>query len=398
MTKLQLALDVLTIEDAIRIAEKLADYVDIIEVGSTLAKEESAAETIMVLKRLFPDKIILADFKTMSRGSVEAAMAFDAGADIMTVCGTADNQTIKSAIERANKMKRKVMVDLLGSEDKLKRALEIKKLKPHYICVHVCVEKNTCSLEELKEIKEQVKIPLSVAGHITKNNIKRVLKFNPDIIVVGRGLIEAKNPVKEAEAINKLINRKPSKSKREEKEPVIKIVKVIEEEIKNILNKISTPYTNKFINLLLNAKAEDRKIFVTGEGRSGLVAKAFATNLVHLGFQSYFIGDSINPPVRRGDVLVAVSGSGKTPVIMERVEKAKKYGAVIISITTNNFSGITRDSKFILEIPAMTNSKMEPLGSLFEQSVLLYLDSITVALMAKLGKSPFELRKYYHKI
>lgn len=394
MVKLQLALDVATLEDAISMAEKLRDYVDIIELGTFLVKEESAAEAIMVMKKLFPEKLILADFKTMDTGKIEAGVAFDAGADIMTVCGTASDSTIKAAIKKARQMKKKVMVDLIGAQNKLVRAAEIVRFRPHYICIHTAIDDYECPFEELVAISEEIKIPLAVAGGINRKNIRKIMKLKPEIIILGRAFTKAKNPVREAQIINRIAGRKILKSKREEKEPFVKIINVIESEIKDTLKKISPNYTRKLIKLLLKSKSKNNSIFVTGEGRSGLIGRAFAMRLMHLGFKSHFIGESTTPSIQRKDVLIAVSGSGKNNVVLERVMQARKRGAIVITITTNNHSEIVRNSKFIIEIPAFSDSKMEPLGSLFEQSALLYLDGLVVSLMASLEKSPPELRKF----
>lgn len=394
MVKLQLALDVLNLEEAIRISEQIADYVDIIELGTPLIKEESAAESIMVMKKLFYDKLILADFKTMETGRIEAGIAFDAGADIMTVCGTAEDNTIRESISKARKVNRKIMVDLIGAQDKLKRALEIEKLNPDYICAHLSIGKNESSLEELKELKEKIKIPIAVAGGITGSNISSILKLDPSIIIIGRALTHAKNPINEAKMFNKLIHRKIDKSRnKNEREPFIKIMRVIENEIKSTLSKVNIKSTRKIVNLLYKNKLKN--IFIAGEGRSGLIGRAFAMRLIHLGYKSYFVSESTVPEAEKKDVFISISGTGKTPVVFEMVKQARKQKAFTVLITANRKSPIAKQSKLVVEIPALTDSNTEPLGSLFEQSALLYTDMIAVALMIKFNKSPLQLRKFY---
>ena len=112
--KLQIALDVLSLGKALKIARQVAKYTDIIELGTPLLKEQSAEIAIREFKAAFPKKVILADMKTMDAGKVEAEIAFGAGADIMTVCAAASNETIKDAIKVARKRKKKIVVDLLG--------------------------------------------------------------------------------------------------------------------------------------------------------------------------------------------------------------------------------------------------------------------------------------------
>ncbi len=83
-------------------------------------------------------------------------------------------------------------------------------------------------------------------------------------------------------------------------------MKLMASKIRSIANTISDEDAEKFIRELLNAK----RIYVVGAGRSGLVAKAFAMRLMHLGLSAYVVGETITPALNRGDVMVIFSGSG----------------------------------------------------------------------------------------
>ena len=72
------------------------------------------------------------------------------------------------------------------------------------------------------------------------------------------------------------------------------------------------------------------RIFVIGEGRSGLMARALAMRLMHLGAVSYVIGETITPAIAEGDVLVAISGSGRTHHVVWTAEKAKAQGVYVL--------------------------------------------------------------------
>ena len=65
-------------------AVKVASEVDIIEIGTPLCKA-AGLEAIRSIREIVPDKLILADFKSPDVGGLEAKMAFDTGADMMTV-------------------------------------------------------------------------------------------------------------------------------------------------------------------------------------------------------------------------------------------------------------------------------------------------------------------------
>jgi len=208
--KLQLALDVLSIEQALEIAQKAEKYIDIIELGTPLLKEESTEEAVKSMNSAFPKKIILADLKIMDTGKLEANLAFRAGADIVTVCAAAKDSTIKEAIKYARKQKKKIMVDLIGIKDKVQRAKEIEKLKPDYICVHTGIDEQHLGVrpfEDLQKAKNAIKTKIAVAGGINIRNIKKVIRLHPEIIIVGSAITSSKNPEKAARKIKRKINK-----------------------------------------------------------------------------------------------------------------------------------------------------------------------------------------------
>ena len=84
------------------------------------------------------------------------------------------------------------------------------------------------------------------------------------------------------------------------------------------------------------------RIFVYGAGRSGLVAKAFAIRLVHLGFQTFVIGETITAPVQEGDLVVIISGSGETIPAVMTAEIAHNLEAHVVSITAKKESEIAK--------------------------------------------------------
>ena len=111
--KLQVAMDVLTIEAALELAGKVAEHVDIIELGTPLVKNEGLS-AITAIKTAHPDKIVFADLKTMDAGELEADIAFKAGADLVSVLGSADDSTIAGAVKAAKAHNKGIVVDLIG--------------------------------------------------------------------------------------------------------------------------------------------------------------------------------------------------------------------------------------------------------------------------------------------
>lgn len=163
--------------------------------------------------------------------------------------------------------------------------------------------------------------------------------------------------------------------------------------VKSILRKVPDQKVNDAVSLFSEAK----NIFVYGAGRSGLVAKAFAIRLVHLGFQTYVIGESITAPVQKNDLVVIVSGSGETIPAVMTAEIAYNLGANIISITGKKDSDIATYADVTLFIASDCDEdkrkKYAPLGTLFEASVWILLDGIIADLLDRNKETEESMRK-----
>jgi len=177
---------------------------------------------------------------------------------------------------------------------------------------------------------------------------------------------------------------------------------------------ISDNEKDSMIDTLLNSRKEGRKIFVIGAGRSGLVAKAFAMRLMHMDFDVYVVGETIMPPMKKGDVLIAISGSGRTRTVVSVAEAAKSIGAKVIAITTYPDSPLAKLADIVVRIPGRTKLAIEedyiirqvrghheplaPLGTLFEVTTLVFLDGVVVELMSKLGITEEDMKERHANI
>jgi len=169
-------------------------------------------------------------------------------------------------------------------------------------------------------------------------------------------------------------------------------VEYIQKKIKEILGRISEDDVNRVKDLFF----QSNRIFVYGAGRSGLVAKAFAIRLVHLGFQTFVIGETISAPVTKGDLVIIVSGSGETIPAVMTAEIAHDIGAKVVSITAKKRSEIAKYADVTLFISSNCNEeerkKYAPLGTLFEASVWVLLDSIIADLMHSKNETEEDMR------
>ncbi|MEM4427818.1 MAG: SIS domain-containing protein, partial [Zestosphaera sp.] len=120
------------------------------------------------------------------------------------------------------------------------------------------------------------------------------------------------------------------------------------------LNELSFEEIEKFIKKLVSVYYDSKKILVLGAGRSGLVGRAFAMRLSHLGYNVYVFGETINPPLNPGDMIIAISGSGRTKLVVTAAEVAKNLGAVVVSITSYPDSPLGRISDIVVRVPGRT--------------------------------------------
>ena len=128
---------------------------------------------------------------------------------------------------------------------------------------------------------------------------------------------------------------------------------------------------------------KESRIFVSGEGRSGLVAKGFAMRLMHLGYTSYVVGETITPSLKKDDVFIAVSGSGSSAHVVVDTQKALEKGSTIIAVTSKKESKVASMANVILTVPGTvkgdqgaSRGSVQLLSSLFDQSLHIVLDAL----------------------
>jgi 3-hexulose-6-phosphate synthase len=189
--ELQLALDLVNIPDGIKLVKEVEQYIDIVEIGTPIVINEGL-RAVKEMKAAFPNLKVLADLKVMDAAGYEVMKASEAGADIITILGAAEDMTIKGAVEEAKKQGKKILVDMIAVKNLEQRAIELDALGVDYICVHTgydlqAVGKN--SFEDLMTIKRVVKhAKVAIAGGIKLSTLPEVIKANPDLIIVGGGI------------------------------------------------------------------------------------------------------------------------------------------------------------------------------------------------------------------
>ncbi|NJE03398.1 bifunctional 3-hexulose-6-phosphate synthase/6-phospho-3-hexuloisomerase [Thermococcus sp. MV11] len=398
---LQVALDLTDIEQAISIAEKAAKGgAHWLEVGTPLIKKEGM-RAVELLKRRFPDRKIVADLKTMDTGALEVEMAARHGADVVSILGVADDKTIKDAVEVARRYGIRVMVDLIGVKDKVKRAKELEKMGAHYILVHTGIDEQVqgkSPLEDLEKVVKAVSVPVAVAGGLNLDTIPKVVELGATIIIVGGAITKAKDP---EEVTRKIIDLFWG----EYMMTIRKAMTDILDHINNVAGELKLDQVRGFIDAMIGAN----KIFIYGAGRSGLVGKAFAMRLMHLDFNVYVVGETITPAFEPGDLLIAISGSGETNSIVDAAEIAKKQGGKVVAITSYASSTLGKLADVVVEIPGRAKTDIPtdyiarqmltkykwiaPMGTLFEDSTMIFLDGVIALLMATFQKTEKDMKR-----
>lgn len=172
---------------------------------------------------------------------------------------------------------------------------------------------------------------------------------------------------------------------------------MISEENTQLANKINIEEIASLAILIQHAK----KIFVIGAGRTGLMMKAVAMRLMHLGLNVHVVGETTTPAIQEGDLLIAASGSGTTSSIVKAAEKANGVNAQVIAISTTNDSPLAKVSTLVVLIPAAQKQDFhgaishQYAGSLFEQSVLFVGDAVFHAIW-QLSNIPAEIMWKQH--
>ena len=182
-------------------------------------------------------------------------------------------------------------------------------------------------------------------------------------------------------------------------------IKAILDNIENAQDFLDEEAIDKFEDIIIGSK----NIFVTGAGRSGLAAKAFAMRLMHLGLSAYVVGETISPAIYGDDCIVAISGSGETNTIVSAAKISKKRGAKVLALTSYPESTLGQLADCYVLVKGRTKKEVDdenymkrqiygnytsltPLGTAFELTTLVFLDAIVSELMEKMHQTESDLK------
>ena len=208
---LQVALDYISLPPALAMALQVAAEVDIIEIGTPLCKA-AGVEAIRAVREVCPDKLILADFKSPDVGGLEAQMAFDAGADMVTVIGGAALATVESALRVAQERGKEMLMELTGVRDIIARAGEWRDIGVERMVYHRGWDEQAFDRqwapEDLVVIRQLIDMGfrITVTGGITVELLPFFKELPVSVIIAGRAIHQAKDPAASARQIKTTIN------------------------------------------------------------------------------------------------------------------------------------------------------------------------------------------------
>lgn len=118
-----------------------------------------------------------------------------------------------------------------------------------------------------------------------------------------------------------------------------------------------------------------QRTFVTGAGRSGLVARSFGMRLMHAGLPAFIPGETITPAAQKGDLLVAISCTGNTGITDYIARRARELGAKVVVITADPDSPLAKEADEVLYLPVEARNIVLR-AAVFEHAASLCLDAV----------------------
>jgi 6-phospho-3-hexuloisomerase len=185
--------------------------------------------------------------------------------------------------------------------------------------------------------------------------------------------------------------------------------RMILHEVDESIEKVDPEQLQRMVDLLIMTKAKGKRVLLVGAGRSGLVARAFALRLMHLGYNVYVHGETITPSIGKGDLVIAISGSGSTKLVISAAEIAKGLGSRVLAVTSHPESPLAQLADQLMVVRGRTKAPLEqdylsrqmlgehetlaPLGTVFEIACSIFLDCVIAVIMALLEETEAEIRE-----
>lgn len=160
-------------------------------------------------------------------------------------------------------------------------------------------------------------------------------------------------------------------------------------ELAQLVSRVAGEPCDDLCRAILAAK----RVFLTGQGRSGLIMRMAAVRLMQVGLTVHVVGDATTPPIQAGDLLIITSASGETPSPRNQAERAAAAGAAIAVLTACPTSSLGKLANVVIHIPGettkvnLTTESRMPLATTLEQATLVVLDAVVARLAELTGQT-----------
>lgn len=198
--KLQIAMDTLAPGELLELFEQVKDCVDIVELGTPYVLQYGVG-IMEEIRKISKNVEILCDAKIMDAGFYEADELFGRGADYVTVLAVTEHSTLADSVRAARKHGKKLMADMICVRDMKAKVEELEELGVDVIAVHTGVDGQAMGrtpLDDLREMKKYVKkSQIAVAGGINYSTLDLYKALDPDIVIIGGGILNSEDPARE---------------------------------------------------------------------------------------------------------------------------------------------------------------------------------------------------------
>lgn len=204
---IQMAIDALDFDASVALAEEVAPYVDIFEIGTPCIKH-NGVPLVKELRARFPDKLLLVDLKTMDAGEYEATPFYAAGADICTVLGVSGLATCAGVVKAAKAHGAEAQIDLINVDDKAGCAIAVTEGGAQIVGIHTGLDAQAAGDTPFNDLSDILALGLdvriSIAGGINQTTVQDVVRAGANIVVVGAAIYGAPSPAEAAREIREL--------------------------------------------------------------------------------------------------------------------------------------------------------------------------------------------------
>lgn len=169
------------------------------------------------------------------------------------------------------------------------------------------------------------------------------------------------------------------------------------EELGGVIAKVEPTAVEDAVQAILAAK----RLALYGVGREGLMMRALAMRLYHLGLDAHVVGDMSTPPLGEGDLLLVSAGPGHFSTVAALLDVARTAGAKTLCFTAQPNGAVPQAADLVLHLPAQTMADDQatgqslsvlPMGSLYEGAQYLVFELLVLALRPRLGETQESLR------